>query len=105
MSASAHGQLTAVPIAVQGNNVSIVPGNMNAQFIAKATPQAIRPAGAAGQIMVQVRDHVKILSKFAPKKIVPYDGFEQVILVFRPEWLVQSQHMERFFSERIWPKF
>lgn len=54
MSVSSHGQLTAVPIAVQGNNVSIVSGNMNAQFIAKATPQAIRPAGATGQIMLQV---------------------------------------------------
>lgn len=53
MSVSSHGQLTAVPIAVQGNNVSIVSGNMNAQFIAKATPQAIRPAGATGQIMLQ----------------------------------------------------
>ena len=45
------------------------------------------------------------MSKFVPKKIVPYAAFEQVILVFRPEWLVQSQHMERFFSERIWTKF
>ena len=42
-----------------------------------------------------VRDHAKILSKFVQKKIVPYDDFEQVILVF----------MERFFSERIWTKF
>ena len=55
MSVSSHGQLTAVPIALQGNNVSIVPGNMNTQFIAKASPQAIRPAGAAGQIMFQVK--------------------------------------------------
>lgn len=54
MSVSSHGQLTAVPIALQGNNVSIVPGNMNTQFIAKASPQAIRPAGGAGQIMFQV---------------------------------------------------
>ena len=45
------------------------------------------------------------MSKFVPKKIVPYDDFEQVILVFRPEWVVQSQHMERFFSEQIWTKF
>ena len=54
MSVSSHGQLTAVPIAVQGNNVSIVPGNMNTQFI-KASPQSIRPAGATGQIMLQVQ--------------------------------------------------
>ena len=52
-----------------------------------------------------VRDHVQISSKFVPKKIVPYAAFEQVILVFRPEWVVQSQHMERFFSEQIWTKF
>lgn len=44
-----------MPIAVQGNNVSLVSGNMNTQFIAaKASPQAIRPAGATGQIMLQV---------------------------------------------------
>ena len=36
---------------------------------------------------------------FAPEKIVPYAGFEQVILA------VQSQHMEHFFSERIWTEF
>ena len=50
------------------------------------------------------------MSKFrpnsVPKKIVPYSDFEQVILVFRPEWVVQSQHMERFFSganlDEIW---
>ena len=45
------------------------------------------------------------MSKFVPKKIVPYDDFEQVILVFRPEWVVQSQHMEWFFFDRIWTKF
>ena len=28
-----------------------------------------------------VKDHVQILSKFAPKKIVPYADFEQPILV------------------------
>ena len=44
-----------------------------------------------------IRDHVQISSKFVLKKIVPYVAFEQVILVFRPEWVVQSQHMERFF--------
>ena len=43
------------------------------------------------------KNHVQISSKFVPKKIIPYDDFEQVILVFRPEWVVQSQHMERFF--------
>jgi len=53
MSVSTHGQLTAVPIAMQGNNVSIVPGNVNAQFIAKAAHQAIRPAGSNNQIMLQ----------------------------------------------------
>ena len=49
------------------------------------------------------------MSKFRPnsfqKKPVPYAAFEQVILVFRPEWVVQSRHVERFFSERIWTKF
>ena len=39
------------------------------------------------------------------KKNVLYAAFEQVILVFRPEWVVQSQHMERFFPELIWTKF
>ena len=37
--------------------------------------------------------------------MVPYADFEQVILVFRSEWVVQSQHMERFFSEQIGTKF
>ena len=50
---SSHAQLTAVPIAVQGNSVNIVQGNMGAQFITKAA-QSIRPAGATGQIMLQV---------------------------------------------------
>ena len=45
------------------------------------------------------------MSKFVLKKIVPYDDFEQVILVFRPEWLDQSQYMEQFFSERIGTEF
>ena len=39
-------------------------------------------------------NHLGTMSKFRPnslrKKIVPYADFEQ------------SQHMERFFSERIW---
>lgn len=50
---STPGQLTAVPITLQ-SNVSIVPGNMSTQFIAKAAQQTIRPAGATGQIMLQV---------------------------------------------------
>ncbi|XP_066922818.1 transcription factor SPT20 homolog isoform X3 [Clytia hemisphaerica] len=58
---TSHGQLTAVPIAVQGNNVSLVPGN---QFIAaKASPQTIRPAGATGQIMLQVPGNLVPLSQ------------------------------------------
>ena len=52
-----------------------------------------------------VSEHVQISFQFVSEKIVSYAAFEQVILVFRPESLVQSQHMERFFSERIWTKF
>ena len=50
-----------------------------------------------------LRDHVQISSKFVSKKPVPYADFEQVILVFRPEWVVQSQHMERFFWSEFSP--
>ena len=50
--------LTAVPIAVPGTNVSIVPGNMNTQFIAasglRAGTQTIRPAGPTSITMLQV---------------------------------------------------
>ena len=34
---------------------------MNTQFIAKATPQTIRPAGTTGQIMLQVRTLLLLL--------------------------------------------
>ena len=40
--------------------------------------------------------HVQIRSE-----IVPYTDFEQVILVFKSECIVQSQHMEGFFLERV----
>ncbi|XP_047124249.1 transcription factor SPT20 homolog isoform X2 [Hydra vulgaris] len=65
MSAS-HAQLTAVPIAVQGNSVNIVQGNIGAQFITKAT-QSIRPAGTTGQIMLQV-----------PGNLVPFSQMTRV---------------------------
>ena len=34
-------------------------------------------------VLFELRNHVQISSKFAPKKIVPYAAFQQVILVFR----------------------
>ena len=37
-------------------------------------------------------------SQFVQKNIVSCDDFEQFMLVFRPEWFVQSQHMERYSS-------
>ena len=45
-----------------------------------------------------IRSHVQISSKFALKKIVPYDDFEQVILVFR---LVQND----LFKVSTWNDF
>jgi len=55
--------LTAVPIAVQANNVSLVSGNMNTQYIAAKTPQSIRPANATGQIMLQVPGNLVPISQ------------------------------------------
>ena len=41
------------------------------------------------------------MSKFRPNLFRMKD-FEQVILVFRPEWLVQSQQkLERFFQNKL----
>ena len=83
MSVTSHGQLTAVPIAVQGNNVSIVPGNMNTQFIAKATHQAIRPAGATGQIMLQVSSPLIFKCHYKPEyTLISYLQFEITSLYF-----------------------
>ena len=50
------------------------------------------------------RCHVQISSKFAPRKhrsiMLPLNN--PSFWSKDQEWLVQSQHMERFFSERIW---